>query len=311
MLLFNPALYTLTPHTSPLPQQAAKSGYLCSEPMGWSKLWFVVLNKFLFQFADNNVCPSVSLTPTPHAPPIPSLPVSLHSHRSRSVACPSPAPLSSWSPSTRVPTASRLFVPPFPFSPFSLKTTRSHITSLQQRCAAGVVVLAADSDQDARDWVDAINRDIAGTPVAVAVQPQQALQVQPQAQLPTPQAQPQAQAQPQPQQVPQQMQQQQQMQPQQQVPQPQTANELSPETFWANSFGKLEEVPWAQLVDELSGALGVSLRNSEYYGPVYCIANVVAEGCLQSPLSTHFFSFSLLCTVSPCTHPHTHTHTQR
>ena len=37
-------------------QRATKTGFLYSEQMGWARLWFVVLNKYLFQFADNTVC---------------------------------------------------------------------------------------------------------------------------------------------------------------------------------------------------------------------------------------------------------------
>lgn len=254
-LFFSPSL---------TPQQAAKSGYLCSEPMGWSKLWFVVLNKFLFQFADNTVCPptSRSLPPDLHfltSPAFPTVPAAPVRHAPCRHLCAAGA---------------RLLAPPLLLSRLHPLLTPDHRTShtspplfppCAQRCAAGVVVLAADSDQDARDWVDAINRDIAGTPLPV--QPQVQMQPQPQ---PQPQVQPQ-----QPQQQPQQPQQQPQLQ------QPQGENELSPEAFWTNSFGALEEVPWARLVDELSGVLGVTLRGSEFYDPVYCIANVVAEGCLH------------------------------
>ena len=40
----------------PLQQKAAKVGFLYSEQMKWARLWFIVMNKYLFQFSDNKVC---------------------------------------------------------------------------------------------------------------------------------------------------------------------------------------------------------------------------------------------------------------
>jgi len=215
-------------------QNAAISGYLCSEQMKWSKLWFVVYNKFLFQFADKT---------------------------SQQPQC--GMPLSG--------TITRLE----PNNP------RPHCFSI--RCTGGVVILSAESDQEATDWVNAINREIdpsiqPSVPQQTQIQPNSAafhhqhapsvfvnpsggsppgspLQKQPASPTVGPS-----------------------------LPQsPESApigNEISPETFWSNSFGKLEEASWSLLVDELSTALGIDLHSEELYSPFYCVANVVAEGSL-------------------------------
>jgi len=200
-------------------QNAAISGYLYSEQMKWSRLWFVVYNKFLYQFADKT---------------------------SQQPQC--GMPLSE--------TVVRL----------ETNNARPHCFSI--RCAAGVVVLSAETDQEAMEWVNSINKEI-----GVATNPaQQPTPASPPTQIP------QASATGSPKQV---------VQTQQNVAQPPSpsdttaaGNDISPETFWSNVFGKLEEAPWPKLVDELSNALGINLRSDEYYAPFYCIANVVAEGSL-------------------------------
>ena len=155
-----------------------------------------------------------------------------------------------------------------------------------QRCSAGVVVLCADTDQEAQEWVAAINRDLGNIPPPQPVVPQQAPSApQPIASVhhqqcqsvfisasPTNVGSPVAGS------------------PQQKCQTNMssspnaccdvTGNDISPETFWGNVFGKLEEAPWPKLVDELGNALGINLRSDEFYAPFYCIANVVAEGCL-------------------------------
>jgi len=213
-------------------QNAAISGFLYSEQMKWSRLWFVVYNKFLFQFADKTAQqPQCGM------------------------------PLSG--------TVVRL----------EANGSRPHCFSI--RCAGGVVVLAAETDQEATEWVNAINKEIGGgapaqTPVAQPTSPSGPQPTTPIAQ-PTPNQPPATNT---PQQITQ-------TPPAgNAAPAPQTgapdsaANDISPETFWSNVFGKLEEAPWPKLVDELSNALGFNLRSEEYYAPFYCIANVVAEGSL-------------------------------
>jgi len=228
-------------------QNAAKSGFLYSEQMKWSRLWFVVYNQFLFQFADNT---------------------------SQQPQC--GMPLNG--------TIVRL----------EPSSSRPHCFSI--RCAAGVVVLAADSEQEATDWVNAINKDIGNTSAqagASAPQPVAAQNQQPSVNSPvtaSPPSQPPVVGSP--------------LQspsvssatPAAQLTQSETnsANDISPETFWSNVFGKLEEAPWPKLVDELSGALNFNLRGEEYYAPFYCIANVIAEGSLTLRNSISRTNFRLL-----------------
>jgi len=222
-------------------QNPTISGFLYSEQMQWSRLWFVVFNKFLLQFADKT---------------------------SQQPQCGMPL----------LGTVVRL----------ETNCPRPHCFSI--RCAAGVVVLSAETDQEAAEWVNAINKEIGNAPVQAAAPqqtPSQPVAV-PAQQTPSCVA---GLASPpsntgvvgSPQKV-------------QSVPSsagtpssPQTlagasenspANDISPESFWSKAFGKLEEAPWPKLVDELCNALDFDLRSEAYYAPFYCIANVVAEGSL-------------------------------
>ena len=130
----------------------------------------------------------------------------------------------------------------------------SHERQTKQTCSAGVVVLAADTDQEAIEWVNAINRDL-GVAVAEPAVPR------------VPAA------------------------PAEAVPPPPAATaeqtEMSPEEFWDANFRGLDEVPWDQLVSSLSSAIGVDLRAETWYQYVYCIANIAAEASLSNTAALH------------------------